>query len=198
MKRAIFTFISGVLIGGALSAYAQVAPSAIGSRKSLSVGIMFAAAQPDCCVEDASGNSVVGSSGNHLYGIGGFVDYRMSRWLQIEAEGRKLHWNQYNDQNTHESNYFFGLREPIHTFGRITPYGKVLAGVGGGGGNFLTGHSFAYAIGGGADYRLSKRWSVRADFEYQHWEVTEYPHGKFTSTAMKPYVGNIGLKYDIF
>jgi opacity protein-like surface antigen len=184
MRRLIFTFFCGILLASAVALHAQVSASATKSRPALSVGIEFSAAQPDFDDE----TSTIKSSDDHIFGGGIFVDYRMSRWVQIEAEGRKLHWNQYNNERTHESNYLFGLREPIHTYGRITPYGKVLAGIGGG--NFLTGHPFAYAIGGGADYRFSKRWSVRADFEYQHWKVAP--------TAMKPYIGSIGLKYDIF
>ena len=35
------------------------------------------------------------TSPNRLYGVGAYVDARFSRWLQIEAEGRWLRFNEY-------------------------------------------------------------------------------------------------------
>jgi opacity protein-like surface antigen len=186
MRKKFLTLACTFLLAG--TAVAQVTPSATGSHKSLSAGALFSYTQPNCCTYDTSNNPVVGSNGNHLYGIGVFVDYRMSRWLQLEGEYRKLPWNQYQDQNIRESSTLVGLREPIRTFGRVTPYGKALVGLGSA--SFLTGRAFAYALGGGADYRLNKRWSLRGDFEYQRWSVSP--------TALKPYVASAGLKYRIF
>lgn len=186
MRKKILTLACSLLMTATV--VAQVGPSATSSRKSLSAGALFSYAEPDCCTYDASGKSVVGSNGNHLYGMGVFVDYRMSRWLQLEGEYRNLPWDQYKDQSDREHSYLIGLREPIHTFGHITPYGKFLVGVGNA--SFLTGHAFAYALGGGLDYRLNKRWSLRGDYEYQRWSVTP--------TALKPGVASFGVKYTIF
>ena len=38
---------------------------------------------------------VAHASPNRLYGIGAYVDVRFSRWVQIEAEGRWLRYNEY-------------------------------------------------------------------------------------------------------
>ncbi len=70
-----------------------------------------------------------------------------------------------------ENTYLIGPRVPITTFHRITPYGKFLVGMGNG--SFLTGNTFVLAYGGGVDYRLSHRFTLRAfDFEYQQWRLT--------------------------
>jgi len=180
MKRTALLLILLALFAMALSASAQVVPSATGRRPSLSAGGLALAAQPGY-----AGGTTAEASPYRLFGVGGFVDYRMSRWLQLEGEGRWQRWNQY--LGISESTYAVGLREPIKTFGRITPYGKAMIGFGSG--SFLTGHAAIYALGGGADYRLNKRFSVRADFEYQRWRVTPTLH---------PHAGGIGISYRIF
>ena len=196
MKRAILLLSFLVLAAALLPARAQVVPSATGSRPSLSAGALATYSQPDIeGTTDSSGTGyTVAKSTNHLFGIGGFVDYRMSRWLQLEAEARFGRWNQYQDQSISETSYSIGLREPIHTFGRITPYGKALIGFGSG--NFLqSGHAAVYTLGGGVDYRLKKRIGLRADFEYQHWKVTS---ATGASTPLKPYTAAVGFTYTIF
>ena len=190
MKRKILFFSSLVLAAAFLPAHAQVLPSANGSRPSLSAGGVATYTQPyitSTSIGNLPGYSV-GKSTNHLYGIGGFVDYRMSRWLQLEAEARFERWDQYQDQTITENSYSIGVREPIHTFGRITPYGKALIGFGSG--NFLSGRAAVYTLGGGVDYRLKKRLALRADFEYQHWRVS--------NTPLKPYTAALGFTYKIF
>ena len=62
--------------------------------------------------------------------------------------------------------------------------------VGIGSGSFLTGRTLAVAYGGGVDYRLTRRFTLRAfDFEYQQWRVTP---------TLYPYGGSVGLSYKIF
>jgi len=182
MKRTILLLVSFVVVAGALPAFAQVVPSATGRRISLSAGGMGSAGQPDY-----ASRGIAETSPNRLYGFGAYVDFRLSRWVQLEAEVRQLQWNQQAYANG-ENTYAIGLREPIHTFGRITPYGKALVGFGSG--SFLTGRASMYAMGGGVDYRLNKRFTLRAfDFEFQQWRVTP---------TLRPYEGSVGLSYKIF
>jgi hypothetical protein len=185
MKQTIrFALLAVLFAASLLPACAQVVPSATGSHARLAAGALFTYTQPDY---DETTNSVIAST-NHLFGIGGFVDYRMSRWVQLEAEGHWQHWNQTQGLAVSENLYAVGLREPIRTFGRFTPYGKVLAGIGSG--SFLTGRAAMYTMGGGVDYRLSKRLNIRAfDFEYQQWKVNPTLH---------PYTASVGLSYRIF
>jgi len=135
---------------------------------------------------DYTGQGVAQTSPNRLYGIGAYVDADFTRWIQIEAEGRWLKFNQYNgiDQNT----YMIGPRVPIIEYRRFTPYGKFLFGMGDG--SFLTGKTTTWAYGGGVDYRLNKKFTVRCfDFEYQSWRVTP---------TLSPYGGSVGISYRIF
>jgi hypothetical protein len=77
---------------------------------------------------------------------------------------------------------------PIIEYKRLKPYGKVLVGIGGG--SFLSGKVAGLAYGGGLDYRLSKRFTLRAfDFEYQNW---------YGGTGLIPYGGSAGISYRIF
>lgn len=135
---------------------------------------------------DYAGQGVAQAGPNRLYGIGAYVDVDFTRWIQVEGEGRWLHWNQYAgiDQNT----YMIGPRVPIIEFHRFTPYGKFLFGWASG--SFLTGRTTAFTYGGGVDYRLSHKFTLRCfDFEYQDWRVTPTLH---------PYGGSVGLSYKVF
>lgn len=182
MKRSILAFLFIAFSSAAfVSAHGQVVPSATERVFNVRAGALFSAFQPDY-----AGEGVAQTSPNRLYGIGGYVDARFSRWVQPEFEVRFLRFNEYLgiDENT----YSIGERVPIMTFRKFTPYGKVLAGIGNG--SFLNGSSFVLTFGGGVDYRLSRKFTIRcADFEYQQWHVTP---------TLWPYGLSAGLSYKIF
>lgn len=181
MKRSIVVLTSFLLAAATVSVHAQVAPSATGRRLQLYAGGEVSAFQPDY-----AGQGLAQLSPQKLIGIGAYIDADFTRWIQIEAEGRWLHWNKY--ANIDENTYMIGPRVPVGTFKNFTPYGKFL--IGWGSANFLTGRSMAFAYGGGVDYQLSRKFSIRCfDFEYQQWRVTPTLH---------PYGGSIGLSYRIF
>lgn len=180
-----------VLCAGILRAHAQVEPSATRSQFALSAGAMGSVFQPDY-----AGNEVPESASNALWGLGGYVDFRVRRWLQFEGEARWLRFNQY--ANIYEDNYLIGPRIPIKRYGRFTPYGKALFGYGKMNfeANYANGRFADIALGGGVDYDLTKRISVRAfDFEYQLWPNWESFAG---SQTLKPYGGSAGVAYRIF
>jgi hypothetical protein len=181
MKRSIPAFFCVVASFAIVSAHAQVVPAAAGRSFSLDAGGLGSMFQPDY-----AGEGIAQTSPNRLYGAGAYVDAHFTRWVQIEAEGRWLRFNEYLgiDENT----YLIGPRVPIVTFHRVTPYGKFLFGLGTG--NFLTGNVFVLSYGGGVDYRLTRRITVRAfDFEYQRWRV---------NPTLRPYGGSVGISYKIF
>jgi hypothetical protein len=141
---------------------------------------------------DYAGNGFAQTSPNRLYGLGAYVDVRLNRWVTVEDEGRWLRFNQDYGSNPPQQNgedtYSIGAKVPIYTFKGLTPYGKFLVGLGNG--SFLNGHSTVLTYGGGVDYRLSKRFTLRAfDFEYQQWLVTP---------TLYPYGGSVGIGYKIF
>jgi len=175
---AFFCVVSSFAI---VSARGQVVPAATSSSFTLSAGGLGSMFQPDY-----AGEGIAQTSPNRLYGAGAYVDAHFSRWVQVEAEGRWLRYNTYKGIN--ENTYLIGPRIPIATFHRVTPYGKFLFGLGNG--SFLNGNTFVLSYGGGVDYRLSRRFTLRAfDFEYQSWRV---------NPTLWPYGGSVGLSYKIF
>jgi opacity protein-like surface antigen len=181
MKKSILAFSCIVLSFATVSARAQVVPAATSNSFSLTAGGLGSAFQPDY-----AGEGIAQTSPDRLYGVGAYVDAHFNRWVQLEGEGRWLRFNTYLGIN--ENTYLIGPRIPIVDFHHISPYGKFLVGMGNG--SFLTGSTFVFAYGGGVDYRLSRKFTLRAfDFEYQQWQVTPTLH---------PYGGSVGLSYRIF
>ena len=138
-----------------------------------------------------------GASGYYLQygerknlGITGFVDADAVNHFGVEAEGRWLEWRQV--ASVHAETYLIGPRYHFNV-GRFQPYAKGLVGLGEFNFpyNLATGSSTDVAAGGGADYRLSRRWSVRArDFEYQYWP--QFHYGAMSSAGI-----TTGIRYRI-
>jgi opacity protein-like surface antigen len=186
MKKTIVILSCIVLASLAVSARGQVEPSAFSHQPRITAGGFGSMFQPDY-----AGNGIAQAGPQGLFGIGAYVDVRINRWVQVESEGRWSRFNQYyptSAEGINEDNYLIGAKVPIRTFGRATPYGKFLVGLGSA--SFLSGHSTVFAYGGGLDYKLSKRFTLRAfDFEYQQWQLTP---------TLYPFGGSIGLGYRVF
>jgi hypothetical protein len=197
MKRSALALVLVVFpilfAADAVSADAQVAPSAYKSQFTLTAGALGSVFQPDY-----AGGGFAQTAPNRLYGIGAFVDAKFTRWVQIEGEGRWLQFNQFVDIN--ENNYIVGPRLPIHSFKfmRATPYVKVLVGIGRL--NFedhaAWGRYTDIAYGGGVDVKLTRRISARGDFEYQEWPSWPGIAG-FANTPLYPYGVSAGVSYRI-
>ncbi len=183
MKRSILASFCLVLFFAAICASAQVAPSAYKRGMIIQVGGEGSVFQPDY-----AGQGIAQTSPNRLYGIGAYTDVHFSRWVQIEGEARWLRFNEYLGigQNT----YMIGPKVPIVTFHRLTPYGKFLFGWGSGSSSWLNGRATAFAYGGGVEYRLTRKLTLRPfDFEEQDWRTTPTLH---------PYGASAGLSYRVF
>ncbi len=181
-------FICAVSSFAIVSARGQVVPAATSRSFTLSAGALGSTAQPDY-----TGEGIAYTGPKRLYGAGAYVDLRFSRWLQVEGEGRWMRFNEYyppgSSTGIDEDTYLIGPRIPIATFHRVTPYGKFLVGLGSA--SFLMGgDAFVFAYGGGVDYRLSHRLTLRAfDFEWQQWRLTP---------VLSPYGGSVGISYKVF
>jgi hypothetical protein len=141
---------------------------------------------------DYNGTGVPATSSTPLIGVGTYVDLRVRHWIQIEAEGRWLRYNQF--ANIYEDNYLIGPKVPIHETHRFKPYAKALFGYGKMNFqyNFAYGHFADIALGGGVDMPLGHRLILRAaDFEYQLWP-------NWINGTLKPYGGSVGIAYKIF
>ena len=181
-----------MLFAGAVAAGAQVVPSATGRQVSITAGGMASAFQPDFAYNWQNNYPVAQAGPKPLLGVGAYVDIRLRRWVQFEAEGRWMRWNQY--QGIYQDNYLIGPRLPVYRFWKATVYGKALAGYSkmsfdtfGDHGKFTD-----IAFGGGVDIKLTKKISFRAvDVEYQY-----YPW--WGNTTLSPYGASVGVGYKIF
>jgi hypothetical protein len=195
MRRSAFVLSSILFAAGAISVCAQVAPSATSRQLSLTAGGMVSIFQPDFAGEwtdQPPYYPVAQSSSYPLIGVGAYVDVKLSRWVQLEAEGRWQRFNQYND--IRQDNYLAGPRVPVYHFWKATVYGKVLGGF-----SEMTFDSYGdhgrftdIAFGGGMDVKLTRRLSIRAlDVEYQYWP-------QWGNATLSPYGASVGVGYRIF
>ncbi|HEY1986260.1 MAG TPA: hypothetical protein VGG85_12665 [Terracidiphilus sp.] len=127
--------------------------------------------------------------GEKNLGLSGFFDADSIRRWGVEGEGR---WLDYHETaNVHAETYLAGPRYHVN-IGRFQPYVKGLAGLGSFNFpyNYAHGRYFVVAPGGGADYFLTHRLTVRADFEYQIWP-------QFTFGSMSSVGASAGIRYRI-
>jgi hypothetical protein len=195
-----------VLLFVGAAAQAQTVPAASARQVSITAGGMVSIFQPDyaglwtfvctanCTTQTPTGvyYPVAGSSNQPLLGAGAYVDVKLSRWVQIEAEGRWMRFNQF--ANIYQDNYLIGPRIPLTHFWKATVYGKALGGF-----SNMNFDSFGdhgrftdIAVGGGADIKMTNRLSLRlVDFEYQYWP-------SWGNSSLSPYGASVGVGYRIF
>lgn len=178
-RIAKFSWIAAILslASSPHSIHAQVVAAARGGS-SLQAGGSFSIFNPD-----------YGS--NWLYGFGAYVDLNVGSHWGAEGEVRYLRFNQ--TYNVYEDNYLLGLRYRWH-FNRMQPYVKFLAGNGQFNFPFSLAHGgfFMLAPGGGLDFHLNHRFTLRAlDYEYQHW-------GNFSGSSLSPNGFSSGISYRFF
>jgi opacity protein-like surface antigen len=107
---------------------------------------------------------VVGGDLTHLiHGFGVSIEPRFGRTT-----------SSYDDQT-----YFLGDLKIDKAFGRFHPYG--FAGIGYGKVAYVIGaghdDSIVYTVGPGLDYDVTRSWAVKADWQYQFWNVGHETHG---------------------
>ncbi len=150
---------------------------------------------------DAGGLAIsAGATGSGLYlqygerkmaALTGFVDIDSRSPFGIEAEGRWAEWKKTAD--VHTETYSIGPRYH-RNIGNFQPYGKGLVGFGHFNFpyNLATGSYLIVTVGGGLDYRLRHRISIRAaDIEYQYWP-------QFTYGAMSSFSVSAGIRVRVF
>jgi hypothetical protein len=203
MKRFDLLLFPILLLAGAVAG-AQVVPSATGRQVSITAGGMASGFQPDFIGESNSNGFIAQTSHQPLFGAGAYVDVRLRRWVQFEAEGRWSRFHAY--QGITQDNYLIGPRLPVYRFWKekATVYGKALAGYsrmnfgnydGIPGYPIGTGNYTDIAFGGGVDVKLTKKISLRAaDVEYQYWPWW----GGNGNTKLSPYGASVGIGYKIF
>jgi Outer membrane protein beta-barrel domain len=192
MKKILAVFLLSAMACAAIPAGAQAVESARGRQLTITAGAL------------ASGFNPNYATNYPLIGPGAYVDVHFSHWFQIEAEGRWMRFNTFYGEN--QSNYLIGPRVPIKRFGKFESFGKVLIGEAKmtfPEGDYFTNGSFTdLAFGATLDYKLNRRWSIRAiDFEYQDWPkfIPKDPTVANSPTlSLQPYGLSVGVGYRIF
>ena len=195
MRRSAALSIFVLLAAGAVGARAQAVPAAVTRQFSVTAGGMASLFQPDFAGywSTKTGYPLPQASPQPLFGVGAYVDVKLTRWVQVEAEGRWMRFNKY--YGIAQDNYLIGPRLPVYRLGKATAYAKALGGYStmnfdptlGDHGRFT-----ALAFGGGVDLKLTKRISLRAvDVEYQYWPT-------WGNTSLSPYGASMGIGYKIF
>jgi hypothetical protein len=138
----------------------------------------------------AASGFTLGYGDRKILGISAWVDTDTIRRLGFEGEMRRLEYQQ--TANVHAETYLTGARYHFN-LGRTQPYLKALGGIGHFTFpyNYAKGSYFVVAGGGGLDYRLNRRWTVRADLEYQEWP-------QFTFGAMNSLGASVGIRCRVF
>jgi hypothetical protein len=175
---AIFLALAG-------AAQAQVVQSADAGGARLSVG------------GTASGY-YLGYGELKIFGASAFVDADTLRRFGVEGEARWLTYHLKADQvgpgaDEHATTYLAGPRYHLN-LGRFHPYVKALVGLGQFNYpyNYAQDNDLVIAPGGGLDFRLSHRVSLRAaDFEYQLWP--QFHYGQMSSFGLSS-----GIRVRIF
>ena len=136
-------------------------------------------------------------SGIHVQGYGFFANLRLSYHMDIEGDARWLPWNDY--PQTSERTLLIGPRYIIHRFGKFEPYAKFLVGDGNIKYPYAVGSDsyFTLAPGGGVNFRLSRRFTVRAEYEYQIW-LNSPGFTNVPGHALHPNGINVGAAYRVW
>lgn len=204
MRRSFFVLTCILVSAGTIAAPAQVVYSAIARQVSITAGGTVSAFQPDWISGSWSNTypnryPVAEASSYPLIGVGTYVDVKLTRWVQLEAEARWQRFARYSGvslvaSDFHQDNYLAGPRVPVFHFWKASVYGKALGGF-----SSMTftnpdahGRFTTFAFGGGMDLKLTKRLSFRAvDVEYQYWPT-------WGNSTLKPYGVSMGVGYRVF
>jgi len=141
------------------SAQAQVVPSAYYPPRALWVGAQFSNIHAGFPYQ----------SSQRISGLSGFVDYHVTPRVSIEADARFLRFGSFYSES--ETSYLAGPRFAIWNAGKLRPYGQFLVGLASMHFPFKIGDEryLALAPAGGVNYRLSRKWILNAEYEYQLW-----------------------------
>jgi opacity protein-like surface antigen len=152
MKARVVVCLLAVLSFSGAAAHAQDTP-----KVDVFLGYSYLRADP----------STSGADSFSLNGGSASIAYNANRWLSGVADFGGYHNGNILDSGVDGtlSTYLFGPRVSYRHSNRFTPFGQVLFGVAHADANFLgtadSQNAFAMTVGGGFDYRLTDRFSIR-------------------------------------
>lgn len=210
---AFATLLAGAILLPNVS-QAQVVPAIKNGGSQINVYGLYSLVNPDgkSTLDYPPGASFAQSVKNRIgswsngFGVG--ADFRLGR-LGFGQPALGFRYTYSTGSFAKETSLMFGP-EMHYELGRIHPYGDFLIGKGDityDGTNFED-DSIVYQFGGGVDYHVNHRFSVRmVDFQYQFWNLSthDYPAGALPGqpavaidTTLKPYNLNFGILFRVF
>lgn len=189
-KNSLGNVRAGLAIAGlftAAVAQGQVTQSAEGAGQSFRVGAEYSNLQAGFPID----------SNVRLSGVGVFGNFNWNYRYGVEAQARFLNINSWNSET--EQDYLAGPRYTFLHSSKWRPFASFQVGlvriqypfsIG-------TGTSFAMAPGGGLDYQMNHKWSLRGSYEYQF--LTNSPN--FTDEpkfGVKPNGVSVGVSYRLW
>ena len=189
VNKSVLLLPALCLLSFAKPAHAQVSEAAVGSRPHLWAGAEFSDFHTD-----------YNPAGGRLTGIGFYGDYTITRRFSAEGELRLLDLNKPEGQT--QKNFLIGPLFKAYQYHQFTAYAKVLLGVNTVNypNNIGYGSYFAFAAGGGVEYRLNSRFKIRGEYEDQF--MPSAPGTPITapapSSGLNPSGFSAGVSYRIF
>jgi hypothetical protein len=145
-------------------------------------------------LRDHPSSPVVGTFG--LNGGNGEIAYKATPWLSAVADfGGYTNFNLFNSgSNSTEYTYLFGPRVTLRHIGRVNPFAEALFGTAHGNANLFqtvnSHNAFATALGGGFDYRINHRFSLRpVELDYLLTRFPEALTGRDTQNNLRVSTG---------
>lgn len=172
-------------------AMAQVRPSTAGGGGSIVVGAEGSLFRPDSLPR----GFFPGYTASDLGGLGVFFDIDLKPRWGMEGEVRWL--NRHNSEGETQQHYLAGPRYRVYRWHSASAWVKLMMGAGREvfPDDFGHGSYFALAPGGTLDYQLTRRFDVRADYEYQDWPHAPNLGPGVPNNGMHPDGISIGIGY---
>jgi hypothetical protein len=192
MAKSLYLIAVCILLSLPLTA--QTKPSAEGQGILVWVGFSVSTFNPDY---GCPSNSPFTCWNSQLIGISPYVHTNPLLFGRIGAEGeaRFMHWHGPVDLTM--DSYMGGPRVRLWNHKKLAFSGKFLLGTA-----RITvdpavdGNYFAFAPGGAVDYRLSRHFSTRLDYEYQMWPSFKGTQtGPGHSGGLTPNGFSVGISY---
>ncbi len=135
------------------------------------------------------------------------IDHNVRNWIGVAGDFTGTYRNQGVNGKTQIYTFMAGPR--IYPFGhrhKLIPYGEVLFGVGynrlsyplnsGFPATTFTSTAFAWAGGGGVQWRIRPKWAIRLiEFDYEQTRFSNYPN--LANSTQGNYRASIGIVYHI-
>ncbi|HET8921677.1 MAG TPA: outer membrane beta-barrel protein [Candidatus Acidoferrum sp.] len=107
--------------------------------------------------------------GRGCHGGGGNLAYNLNNWVGAVGDfGICKETGLPSGLSAHDFNYLFGPRVSYRELGKLTPFAQILFGGHHLGTNVGSSNSFAFTLGGGADYKFTDHVAFRGQVEYLH------------------------------